>query len=192
MYSPAKPGPWRIWGKDYLANNDGETSPMEAESAGQEERRKTILAPVELKGDPLLVLGYAIGLARHFDANLWLLPIGATPPIAVDARGLSSYIRTSWNRCAQIELWEWVLQVRALHYQTFPLFACGDNHAEQIIRLARKLKADLIVVQAAERGRSFTGLPQREADEILRRATAPVVIAVPTIDHQAKQNQKVK
>jgi Universal stress protein family len=179
-------------GNDYLANSERESSPMEADSAGQEEWRKTILAPVELKGDPLLALDYAIGLARHFNANLWLLPISATPPIGVDVRGLSSFVRTSWSRRAQIELWEWVLQVRKLHYRTFPLCACGDNHAEQIIRLARKLKADLIIVRAAERGRSFAGLRQTEASEILRRSTAPVFIALPKIDLQAKENQKVK
>lgn len=165
---------------------------MEADSAGLEERRKTILAPVELKGDPLLVLDYAIGLARHFDADLWLLPIGPASRMAVDFRGLSSYIRTSWSRRTQIELWEWVLQVRQLHFRTFPVCGCGDNHAEQIIRLAQKLKADLIIVRVAEHGRSLAGLPQTEADEVLRRATAPVFIARPRIDLQAEENQKVK
>jgi hypothetical protein len=47
-------------------------------------------------------------------------------------------------------------------------------------------------VRAAQRGGSFAGLRQTEAAEILRRATAPVFIARPKIDLQAKENQKVK
>ena len=170
----------RLLNRTQPVNNEDESlMPDDALTGETDEHRMTVLAPFELQGDPVEELDYAIGLARHYDADLWLLPICAGPGVAVDARGLSSYLKNSWSRSAQVQLWDWVLRARELHYRTFPVFGCGDNHAEQILRLARKLKADFIVVHTAGPGRAFAGLPQGEADEVLRRATTPVFVAFP-------------
>jgi Universal stress protein family len=138
---------------------------------------KTILAPIDLDGCEAEQLDYAIGLAEHYKANLWLLPVSKGLGIAADVRGLGSYVHNSWSHRTQVRLWDLVLGARERHYCTFPVCACGINHSEQIVRVAERLNADLIVVRQDGHGRAFAGLTQPEADAVLRHAKSPIIIA---------------
>jgi hypothetical protein len=141
--------------------------------------RKNILATVDLSKDAKVDLDTTIGLAQHYDADLWLLGFSSQPAIGTDTRGLCLYVWDSWARRAQVRLWDWVLKARERHYRTFPLFVGGHYNAEEIIRTAKRLIADLIVVPIKETSRRFGSLEEVQADELLRRSATPVFVAIP-------------
>ena len=139
---------------------------------------KNILVPIDLRKEAAVDLGTAIALAEHYNADLWLLGFSAEPAIANDVRGLCRYVWNSWDRRAQVRLWNWVLQAREHHYRTFPLFVGGHYSAEEIVRTAERLLADLIVVPVGETNRRSGSPEQVQADELLRRSATPVFVAV--------------
>ena len=139
---------------------------------------KNILAPIDLSKETKVDLDSAICLAEHYDADLWLLGFASEPAISTDARGLCNYVWDSWSRRAQVRLWDWVLQARERHYRTFPLFVGSRYDAQEIIRTAELLMADLIVVPNEESGGRFTILAEPQTDELLRKAVTPVFVAI--------------
>jgi nucleotide-binding universal stress UspA family protein len=155
---------------------------------------KNILVPVDLSKDASADLNTAIALAEHYDANLWLLGFSAEPAIASDTRGLCHYVWDSWDRRAQVRLWDWVLQAREHHYQTFPLFVGGNYSAQEIVRTAKHLMADLIVVPAEESGHRFTGLEEAQTDALLRKSPTPVFVAIspPTLTNELEEKKRRK
>jgi len=140
---------------------------------------KNILATVDLNKDAKVDLDTAIALAEHYDADLWLLGFSSEPAIATDTRGLCLYVWDSWAKRAEVRLRDWVFKVRGRHYRTFPLFVGGHYSAEEIIRTAKGLMADLIVVPIKETSRRFGSLEEVQADELLRRSATPVFVAIP-------------
>jgi hypothetical protein len=150
---------------------------------------KNILAPIDLRKGAMVDLGTAIALAKHYDADLWLLGFSGEPAIASDARGLCHFVWDSWDRRAQVRLWDWVLEAREQHYRTFPLFVGGNYSAEEIIRSAGHLMADLIVVPFEETTRRrFDSLKEPQTNELLRKSATPVFVAVSPKLHQIKQS----
>jgi nucleotide-binding universal stress UspA family protein len=140
---------------------------------------KNILATVDLSADAKVDLDTAIALAEHYNADLWLLGFSSEPAICTDARGLCHYVWGSWDRRAQVRLWDLVFKARESHYRTFPLFISGHYNAEEIIRTAERLLADLIVVPIQETWRRFGNFEEAQADALLRKSATPVFIAVP-------------
>jgi nucleotide-binding universal stress UspA family protein len=140
---------------------------------------KNILAPIDLSKETKVDLDTAIALAEHYNADLWLLGFSSEPAICTDARGLCHYVWGSWDRRAQVWLWDLVLKAREGHYRTFPLFIGGHYDAEEVIRTAKRLMADLIVVPIKETSRRFGSLQEVQADELLRRSAKPVFVAIP-------------
>jgi nucleotide-binding universal stress UspA family protein len=138
---------------------------------------KNILAPIDSDDSAAEEIDYAIGLAEHYDADLWLMPITRQLGIAADVRALSSYVHDSWSHRTQIQLWDLVLEARRRHYRTFPISACCGNGAEQILRAAERLKADLIVLRRYERSGTLAGLTWPEADAVFRQAKSPIMMA---------------
>jgi nucleotide-binding universal stress UspA family protein len=139
---------------------------------------KNILAPIDLRKEASVDLSTAIALAENCDADLWLLGFSAGPAIASDTRGLCHFVWDSWDRHAQVRLLDCVLQAREHHYRTFPLFIGGNYNAEEIVRTAEHLMADLIVVPNEEAGHRFGSLKEPQADELLRKSPTPVFVAV--------------
>lgn len=139
---------------------------------------KNILATVDLRKDAKVDLDTAIALAEHYDADLWLLGFSSEPAVCADARGLCNYVWDSWDRRAQVRLWDWVLQAREYHYQTFPLFVGGRYDADEIIRTAELLMADMIVVPIEESGHRFTTFEEAQTDVLLRKSATPVFVAI--------------
>jgi nucleotide-binding universal stress UspA family protein len=138
---------------------------------------KNILAPIDSDHSAAEEIDYAIRLAEHYNADLWLMPIAKQLGIAADVRHLSSYVHNSWNHQTQVQLWDLVLETRQRHYRTFPIAACCGNRAEQILRVAERVKADLIVLRRYEHDGTFAGLSFQEADAVLRRAKSPIIMA---------------
>ena len=119
---------------------------------------KRILAPIDLDGSEAEAIDYAIELAEHYDADLWLMPITKELGIAADMRGLSSYVHDSWShrRKSGYGIWSWKHAER--HFRTFPVSACCGNRSEQILKVAARLKVDLIILRVHGHGHSFAGL----------------------------------
>jgi nucleotide-binding universal stress UspA family protein len=138
---------------------------------------KNILAPIDSDASGAEEIDYAIRLAEHYDADLWLMPITKQLGIAADVRPLSTYVNNSWSHQTQVQLWDLVLQARQRHYRTFPISACCGNRAEQILRVAERLKADLVVLQCYRESGTFAGLTGPEADAVLRHAKTPIMMA---------------
>jgi len=138
---------------------------------------KNILAPIDSDASGAEEIDYAIRLAEHYDADLWLMPITKQLGIAADVRALSSYVHSSWSHQTQVQLWDLVLEARQRHYRTFPISACCGNRAEQILWVAERLKADLIVLRRYEHDGPFAGLTGPEADAVMRRAKSPIIMA---------------
>ena len=141
--------------------------------------RKQILALVDLDGDPGEELEYPIGLAEHYDADLWLMAGSTEPPIGPDFRGFGCYLRANCSHRDQVRLWNWVLQARKRHYRTFPFLACGGNYTEQVVRAARELQANFLVVRADGHGHGFASLSRSVADALVRRAGVPIFVSAP-------------
>ena len=137
---------------------------------------KNILATVDLSQDAKVDLDTATALAEHYDADLWLVGFSSEPAIATDTRGFCLYVWDSWAKRAEVRLRDWVLKARERHYRTFPLFVGGHCNAEEVIRTAKGLMADLIVVLIKETSRRFGSLEEVQADELLRRSAAPVFV----------------
>jgi nucleotide-binding universal stress UspA family protein len=146
--------------------------------SGRPQFCKNILVLVDLSREAKVDLDTAVALAKHYNADLWLLGFSSDPAIGTDSRGLCRYVWDSWARRAQVRLWDWVLKARERHYRTFPLFIGGHYNAEEIIRAAERLMADLIVVPVEECGRRLTGLEEAQADELLRKSATPVFVAI--------------
>jgi nucleotide-binding universal stress UspA family protein len=130
---------------------------------------KNILAVIDLSREAKVDLDTAIALAEHYDADLWLLGFSSEPAVGTDTRGLCLYVWDSWARRAQVRLWDWVLKARERHYRTFPLLIGGRYNAEEIIRAAERLMADLIVAPVEE---------EDQTNGLLRKSTTPVFVAV--------------
>lgn len=159
----------------------------ESDSNGESPKSyKNILVPVDLSQCGDVNLDTAIAFAEHYDADLWVLGFSAEPGIASDTRGLCHHVWDRWNRRAQVRLWDWVLQAREHHYRTFPLFVGGNYRAEEIVRTAKSLMADLIVVPVHETKRHLGGLKEAQADELLRKSATPVFVAISPKLHQIK------
>ena len=138
---------------------------------------KNILAPIDLDGAQTENIDYAVTLAEHYGADLWLMPVTKELGIAADVRGISSYVHNSWSHRTQVQLWDLVLEARQRHYRTFPISACCGNGSHQILQVAEQLKADLIILGLDGQGHRLAGLARSEADALLRHAKSPIIMA---------------
>jgi nucleotide-binding universal stress UspA family protein len=139
---------------------------------------KNILAPIDLSEEAEVDLDAAIRLAEHYGADLWLLGFPPQPAISTDARGFCNYVWDSLSRHAQVRLWDWVLKARERHYRTFPLFVGGRYDAQEIIRTAERLMADMIVVPVEEGVRRSSGFEEAQTNELVRKSATPVFVAI--------------
>jgi nucleotide-binding universal stress UspA family protein len=139
---------------------------------------KNILAVIDLSREANVDLDTAVALAEHYNADLWLLGFSSEPAVGTDTRSLCLYVWDSWARRAQVRLWDSVLKARERHYRTFPLLIAGRYSAEEIIRAAERLMADLIVVPTEERVRRSTGLEEDQTNWLIRKSPTPVFVAI--------------
>lgn len=138
---------------------------------------RNILAPIDVDGARTEEIDYAVTLAEHYGADLWLMPLTKELGVAADVRGICSYVHNSWSHRTQVRLWDLVLEARQRHYRTFPISACCGNGSHQILQVAERLKADLIILGRSGQGNSLAGLARSEADALLRQAKSPIIMA---------------
>ena len=165
------------------SNMNIQNKPMKQSDGGgnRPQLYKNILATVDLSEEAEVDLNTAIALAKHYDADLWLLGFTSEPAVCTDARGLCNYVWDSWDRRAQVRLWDLILKSREAHYRTFPLFIGGHYDPEEIIRTAKRTMADLIVVPVQKTSHGLGKSEKGQADTLLRKSGIPVFITVPRI-----------
>jgi nucleotide-binding universal stress UspA family protein len=146
-------------------------------SAAGEELRKKILLPVDLAGEPGPMVAFAAKLARQWGADLYVLHIYIAPRYTANAHHAYAVPAIDWQR-RQLEgkLLDWVSQLQTQHARTFALFEDDESPAREIQRVAANLHADLIVVSTHDRAWLAKYLFYSDADEIARRAAAPVLV----------------
>jgi nucleotide-binding universal stress UspA family protein len=154
-------------------------SSLAAQTTGSEGKaiRKRILLPVDLAGEPGPAVAFAAKLAHLWDAELYALHVYCAPPSAADPHHVYAVQGIDWQR-RQLEgkLLDWVTLLETQHARTFALFEDGESPAREIQRVAANLRADLIVVSTHDRGWLAKYLFYSDADEIARRAAAPVLV----------------
>jgi|GEM_PF-737842 len=146
-------------------------------SAEGEVTRKKIVLPVDLAGEPGQTVAFAAKLARQWGADLYVLHIYTAPPYNADAHYASAVPGIGCQRRRlEGKLLDWVSQLQTQHARTFALFEAGESPARGIQQVAANLHADLIVVSTHDRAWLAKYLFYSDADEIARRAVAPVLV----------------
>lgn len=114
---------------------------------------------------------------RQWEADLYVLHVYSAPAYAANPHYVYAVQGIDWQR-RQLEdkLLDWVSQLQKQHARTFALFEDGESPAREIQRAASNLHADLIVVSTHDRAWLAKYLFYSDADEIARRAAAPVLV----------------
>jgi universal stress protein A len=152
-----------------------EPRPTTLPSTGFPLEVRHILAPTDLSDDSRKSLNYAVNLARHFNASLTVCHVMENPP-PVDF-ALGSYREDRATRLAKKaeQLQDLADSIATEHSPTEPYFCTGDA-IEEIVKVARLVQADLIVISTHAHPwfvRLFSG---SDAERILRHAPCPVLI----------------
>lgn len=151
----------------------------EMQTAGSEKDapRKRILVPVDLTAEPGPTLNLAVKLAREWKTDLYVLNVYATPAYVANSHYIYAVQGVGWRRRQfQDRLLEWVEHLQKAHPRTFALFEDGECAATGIREVAAKLPADLIVVSTHNRTWLSKWLLYSDADEVVRKASAPVLV----------------
>jgi universal stress protein A len=136
----------------------------------------SILCPVDFSEASRSALSYAAAIADHFGAHLTVLSVD--DPLLADAAaaaGLSPGLADE-TRCELQRFCSEALSHRRAGARTIDYLVATGKPALEILRAARELKADLIVISS--RGRSglrkmFLG---STTERVLREAPVPVLI----------------
>jgi nucleotide-binding universal stress UspA family protein len=127
-----------------------------------------ILFPTDLASDESVALAHAISLAKRHNAHLMLLHImaGVQPPAPGEAEGFEKpYV----NRLLRL-----IRNDAGLPYPPDCRIAYGQAAADAILRVARELSADLIVLSVRPEEPWATRLPDR-AYRIVATSPCPVL-----------------
>jgi nucleotide-binding universal stress UspA family protein len=135
-----------------------------------------ILAPTNLSDDSRKSINYATELAQHFGAKLTLLHIHDESSLMDYSFSRSVVERLEQERWraenALLALW---IEIRSKHPNCDYYFASGSPR-EMIVRAAKGLSADLIVISTHDYHwlrHLFFG---SDAEDILRHAPCPILI----------------
>lgn len=141
----------------------------------------SFLFPTNFDDASAHALPYAIAFANHFAANLVLLHVAPVMPIPEDF---------SWSRTPEsitqmradatrtgLERLRHFLSGSPLQGATPELMIEFGNHGETIMRVARTLKSDLIIMglNHATHGRAISHLPETTAYQVVTAAHCPVL-----------------
>lgn len=153
----AAPCPVLVYHEGYRGMLSAPNSSLAAQTtdAEGEATRKKILLPVDLTGKPGPTVAFAAKLARQWQADLYVLHVYSAPAYAANPHYVYAVQDIDWQR-RQLEgkLLDWVSQLQKQHARTVALFEDGESAAREIQRVAANL----------------------HADEIARRAAAPVLV----------------
>jgi nucleotide-binding universal stress UspA family protein len=171
--------PVLVYHEDHQTRGTVPSPGPEMQTAGSEQdaTRKRILAPVDLAAEPGPTLDVAVKLAREWKADLYVLHVYSAPAYVGNSHYIYAVQGMDWRRRQlQDKLLDWVERLQTHHPRTFPLFEDGECPAEGTQGVAAALLADLIVVSTHDRTWLSRWLFYSDADEIARRASAPVLV----------------
>ena len=161
-------------------------------SAGAVVRFNTILVPTDFSDESGKALRHAMALANAFGAQIVLLHVfkAVTYPgwsNLVLPKDLDQVIIRSQR---QLDL---MCQQEHFdsHVEVFRLVHTSDTPAEEIIEVARDLKADLIVIGAHAQGGSRRALPGVTAAHIVGHAPCPVLLVPPSATDSAPDEERL-
>jgi universal stress protein A len=131
----------------------------------------TILHPTDFSPRAECALQLACALARDYGARLVLLHVAPSPPLTygegVMPVDTGAYLREARDQLA-------ALQLPADNVRAERRFESGEP-ALEIVRVAKDLKADLIVMGTHGRSGLSRILMGSTAEKVLRQATCPVL-----------------
>jgi nucleotide-binding universal stress UspA family protein len=152
----------------------------ETKATEHQPKTKTILAPVNVLQRPSEALGFAIELARRWEANLCVMYVYSELPRVSGPQLIHALSSVDWERFRMaVNLYNMVDRLRQRYPRTFAYFADNDCPAEAIQDVASKLDADMIIVSARDKGWLAKLLLYSDADGIARRSTSPVLVYRP-------------
>ena len=137
---------------------------------------KSILVAVDLSSHSGRTVAYALSIAKQFGASMKLIHV-YTPPASIDFGAEDLYrLLENERKDAERRLTNLTDQIRAIYPKCESLLRTGDP-AEQVVRAASMVKADLVVI-----GRHHQTLLGRffkldQAPKIVHRAICPVLVS---------------
>jgi universal stress protein A len=139
-------------------------------------RMEVILAPTDLSIESRQVLHYAIHLAEDFGAQLTLVHFydeRGCQTRATGSRGYESMLKK--ERASQNKLFALRDEIRTVYRNCNSRFYIG-NPIKEIPKVAKELRADLIVISTHDPRGAFSYMFGSNAEKILGHAPCPVLI----------------
>jgi nucleotide-binding universal stress UspA family protein len=145
---------------------------------------KRLLVPIDFSDCASRALELALGIARRDRASVTLLHVTplppnlpadalVTPPGETKAMRIDEY--TTRGVRARLEAIAGPLRDRGVDARTVALASSSDDVAEQILRAAGALGADVVVLGTHGRSGLAHVLLGSVAEKVIRRATVPVI-----------------
>jgi nucleotide-binding universal stress UspA family protein len=144
---------------------------------------RTILVPTDFSPAADAAWRYALELAEKFDSRVCLLHVIAPPPYAADPLGTKAFMLRLADLSGTMEkdgrkALEAIVAKRPRPDLKVSVETAVGAPAAEILRVASKKKADLIVIGTHGRGAFSRALLGSVADKVLHATTIPV-LAVP-------------
>ncbi len=140
---------------------------------------KRILVPLDFSDSSVEALHYAIPLAHQSGGKLLLLhvvqlPILPTPAVTGGALGQVKEAHKALTEHAKAQLDKLVKESGTAGVVTHKIVTVGLA-SDEIIKAAKRLKSDLVVMSIHARGGLQRLLSSRTAEHVVRQATCPVL-----------------
>jgi universal stress protein A len=137
---------------------------------------KVILAPTDLSVESRPALNYALYLAGLVGAQLTLVHFYDESGLQTGSIGTGGYeSMLKEERALQNKLYSLRDEIRTVHLNCSSHFYIGDP-VKEIPKVAKELKADLIVVSTHDPHGAFSQIFGSDAEKILCHASCPVLI----------------
>ena len=145
--------------------------------SGDSVRLRRIVVPIDLHSDAAKEIDAAVGLAKGFGADLFLVHVYSEPYSCAYARGPNAYAECEQARLlAESRLLAVRDRTRQRYSRCFAIFRQGVDLPQEITAVAKKIKADLIVVPAYHRN-WFERLGEgSQAGRIVRKSPCPILV----------------
>jgi len=140
-------------------------------------RLRRIVVPIDLSSDAAKAIDAAVGLAKRFDADLFLVHVYSEPYSCAYARGPNAYAECEQQRLlAKSRLFAIRDRTRKEYSRCFAIFSQGVDLEEEISAVAKEIKADLIVVPAHHRNWLERLGEGSQAERIVRKSPCPILV----------------
>jgi universal stress protein A len=140
-------------------------------------RLRRIIVPIDLTSDTAKAIDMAVGLAKRFGADLFLVHVYAEPCSFAYARGPNAYVECEQQlSLAKSRLVAARDRTRKEYSRCFAIFRQSVDLQEEILVVAKEIKADLIVVPAHHRNWLERLGEGSQAERIVRKSPCPILV----------------